>query len=450
MSRYVSHPQSVRRLPAGRYYYVPAATLQPPTVVERRMPTLLGVSAASYLASVCLASSASEAVSWIPQVIAIGATIVWFCVGVIVQGQRIRWCRPVTLYNCYFLWGITGVAVTTNIEYFLSIFQTYAKVALITWVMLQSTRTRKDVLVCCLAIAMASIVVAVLGRGEIAKALAVKAEDSAVKFRASGTLLSNSNTLGMFAAVVVMCSGFCILGYRSLFVKILSCVCLVCGLYLVAASGSRSSMLGVAGSVVALYLCHFRKAGRGAMGKKVLILLLALGLFAGTGLFLAKLPFFFRLVEGFSSVDAIMKEPRVQYFFRAVEVFVQNPITGLGWGGFALAGLGKTAKGIGHYSHSSFSEVMVATGLPGFILYFSGVYSLAMWLRRLRKSNLPKQDATAVNVIYSIVWVLILWHFVSNVDDNRLIWPLLGVFCGYLWNLDRQYGGNATSLPRKA
>ena len=449
MSRYAAHPRNLTRSIPQRYYYVPAATLRPPTVTEKRMPTLLGVSAACYLASVCLASSASEAVSWIPQAVAIGVAVMWFCVGVIVLGQRLRWCRPITLYTCYFLWGATGIAVTTNNEYFLSIFQTYVKVVLITWILFQCARTRKDVLVCCLAIALASIVVVVLGRDEIAKALAFRGDVGAAKYRASGTLLSNSNTLGIFAALVIICGGFCMLGYRSLLLKITSGVCIVCGLYLVAASGSRTAMLGVAGSVVALYWCHFRKVGKGGIGKKIAIILLCLGLFVGTGLFLMKLPFFFRLVEGFSSVHAIMKEPRVQYFFRAIGAVIENPLTGLGWGGFALAGLGRNAEGIGHYSHSSVSEVLVATGLPGFLMYYGAQFFLWKLIRDVRRLNLSVQDATAVNIIYAVFWVLLIWHSVAVLDDHRLIWPLLGVFCGYLWNLQRQYGGYGPAPARK-
>ena len=41
MSRYAAHPRNLTRSIPQRYYYVPAATLRPPTVTEKRMPTLL-------------------------------------------------------------------------------------------------------------------------------------------------------------------------------------------------------------------------------------------------------------------------------------------------------------------------------------------------------------------------------------------------------------------------
>lgn len=404
------------------------------------MPTLLGVSAATYLLSSCLVSSASEGLSWIAQAVAVGVGITWFCVGVIVQGQRIRWCSPVTFYVCYFCWGLTGIAVTTNPEYFLRIVQTYAKVVLITWVILQSTKTRKDVLVCCLAIAVAGAIVAATGRSQIARALAYReGQAHQAEARASLSLVGQANSLGMFGTLVVMCGGFCIICYRGIILRSICVVCIIAGLYLVAASGSRTAMLGIAGAAVSVYLFHFRTIGKGSIGKKIVVSVVALGLIAAAGLFISKLPFFFRLVESLSSVHAIMEEPRIQYFFKAVGVMLGDPLFGIGWGGFALEGLGRGATGAGHYSHSTVAETMSATGLPGFLLYFGGMFALWKLIRNVRKLDLPKQDQATTNIIMSFFWVLFVWHAVAVMDDHRLIWPMLGAFCGYLWNLQRLY-----------
>lgn len=431
-----------------RGQYAPIRGGQPAAVQVREptMPTFLGFASATFIMSTCLASTASESVAWIPQVVAAGVGALWICVGVILQGQRIRWISPISLYMLFCAWACTGILVTIDQEYFLGTLKTYWKVALITWVLSQTIRTRKDILACCLAITVSSIVVAILGRDQITRALnAGNVIGDAAKARANDTLLGNANYLGMFAALVILCGLTCFLAYRSLILKGLAIIGALSGLYLVAASGSRTSMLGLACGVVATFVFHFRKLGLSSITAKMAAVIFGFGLLIGTGVFITKLPFFYRMVDVLSSKEELMKEPRVRYFFTALEVISENPVFGLGLGGFALHRLGKTKLGYGHYSHTSVAETLSTTGLPGFTFYFWSLFALFQFVRRVRKMDLPKEERLVSNMVISMLAMIISFNAVAIVDTHRLIWPLCGGFAAYLWNMQQKYGMTSIS-----
>ncbi len=424
----------------GRYAPIRGAQPSEVQVREPKMPTFLGFASAMFIMSTCLASTASESVSWIPQVVALGVAVLWICVGVILQGQRIRWIKPISLYLLFCGWACTGIIVTIDQDYYLSILKTYWKVALITWILSQTVRTRKDILACCLAITVSSIVVAIVGRDQIQRALeAHKVVGDAAKARANDTMLGNANYLGMFAALVILCGMTCFLAYRSLILRGLAILGALSGLYLVAASGSRTSMLGLACGILATFIFHFRKIGLSSITAKIATVIFGLGLLVGTGVFITKLPFFYRLVDVLSSKEELMKEPRVRYFFTSLEVITENPVFGLGLGGFALHRLGKTKLGYGHYSHTSVAETLSTTGLPGFFFYFWSLFAFFQFVRRVRKLDLPKEERLVSNMIIAMLAMIISFNAVAIVDTHRLIWPLCGGFAAYLWNMQQKY-----------
>lgn len=436
-------------MPAGAYpyYEVPAQSTAAPEEFERRMPTFLGVAAGLFLGSVCLASSASEQLSWIPQLVGVGLSVCWLVVGLMIMGQPIRWSRPITLYMAYFIWACTGFLVTIEMEYFLTMWKTTLKVVLITFVVFQCVRTRKDFLFCCLAIGITSIIVIVEGRESIVRAAQYAGGErgAVAKARASETLLSNANHLGIFSVLVIGCGMACLMGYKNLLMKILGSLAMIAGLYLVAASGSRTAMVGLATGSAALYFYHFRKAGQGNLGRKLFLTVMGIGVLAGTTYYVSTLPFFFRLQSVVTEKDAREKEPRYVYFFKSLEVVAEHPVVGLGIGGFSLHRLGKSYGSLGQYTHSSISETLSATGLPGFGLYYGSQLAMFLLIRRTRKLALPKRDLAAVNMIMAILWITLAFGVVAVLMYDRFLWPFLGACCGYLCYLNQMYGHTAPS-----
>jgi hypothetical protein len=430
--------------PPSMGYYYPAAVPEPADA-EPRMPTCLGVCAAIFVGSVCIFSAAGEQYSWIPQLIAVLVAITWLVGGMIILGQPIRWSKPIVYYVLYFLWASVTILVTTNVEYWYIIWRTTAKVVVITVIVSQCVRTRKDLLACCLAICLSSFLVAFLGKQAVVQALEYSRgfRGAIADARAGTTLLGNAVNLGVYGVFVMICATFCLIGYRHFALKALALASAVAGFYLVAASGSRSAMLGMVVGAVTLYWYYIRKLGTGDLAKKAFVIAFALCFLAGTTYAVMQLPFFFRMKETIANPHFRQKEPRYVYFFNALGAVAERPLLGLGMGGFALHRLGTNARGEGHFSHSTISETLAATGVPGFALYYGSALALYLQLRRLRKQALPPREAACVDLIMAMFWVYLTIGVVLTLMYHRLVWPFLGACCGYLWNLDRR----ATQRP---
>lgn len=427
-----------RQRPTALSYAAPPLAL--PESTESAFPTFLGFLTASYLLAVCTMSMATKETSWIPQVVGLLLGLCWVVVGLFIKGQPIRWTWAMTLFVLYSVWSATGILVTIDPDFFLLMYTTQLKVCLITWVCFQCVKTRRDLLLCCVFLGVAGCIVLVQGLDSILRSLEFTGTRLTKDARAEGaTLISNANTLGEFGVLVIFGSIAGLLSYKNLIFRIFSASLGITGFYIVAASGSRTAMLGVGMLGLALYWFHFRKAENAGLGRRIVLIFLAICVIAGTVLFIAKLPFFFRLQEVFSSSENLLKEPRVQYFFTSLQVTAEHPILGLGVGGFALARLGTDNKGGGHYSHSSISEALCATGVPGFLLYFGAYFVMYRLLQQTRKLRLPKYDKAMVNMLMALFWVLMIFNAVAVIQTSRFIWPFTGAALGYIWNLRQLY-----------
>jgi hypothetical protein len=239
--------------------------------------------------------------------------------------------------------------------------------------------------------------------------------------------------------MVVLLSGFTGLwAIRSPILKLIFMAPAPIALYLIAASGSRMVMVGMLIAGAATYFLHLRHLGKGGIERKIAMLLMGAVLAGGSIYQVIKNPYFFRLQAAFADTGAIQEQPRTRYFFTGLKATAENPVFGLGIGGFALNNLGGKGRKA-HYSHSTVTETMTCTGVPGFCLYFGAQLALFNLIRKLRKAPLPKHDMAAVNMIMVAFCTLLLMSVVSVMFSNRLVIPLLGVFCGYLAALKRSY-----------
>ncbi len=446
------NPAYLPPAPAG-YYYVSEIPANDP--YEKRFPTFLGMISALYFVSVCALARYSTDVSWVPQVIGGLLGGAWIVVGLFALGQPVRWCKPITLFVLYALWGTTGMMVTINFEYYFIIWKTIIKIMMVTWVVMQCVKTRKDYLTCCFFVGVAAIVILIQGMDNILQAVSFESDkdESFNAARVTGLLIGNANNLGIFGVVSLVCSTACLLGLRSVILRTVCVGSMVSALYIVAASGSRTAMVGVLVAAVSVYFYQFRKSGGGALamsggiGKKITIAVITLMLVGGAVYYVRNLPFFFRLADVLSSREKMEEEPRYQYFKAALGAVIQHPVVGLGWGGFALAKFGTNQDRQGQYSHSSVSETLSTAGIPGFLLFYGALFALFRLLLRIRKLSLSRADKTAVNMILVHVTVLTLLSVIAVLDRDRLNWPLIGAACGYLWNLDRTYGRAPAYAP---
>lgn len=431
--------------PAGRFRpqraYAESSATGPR---EPSWPSLPALAASVYLVSVPMLSSWDEGTAWIPQVIAVGVAVIWLIFGAILGGHRIVWAPPVMLYVLWAFWAASGLMVTLNRDYFMINWRAILKVMAITWVVSQCVRTRADLLACLTSLGGASFVLFSTGAEAILKASAFSGMRETADSRAGGTLISNANDLGVFGVVVLLGSLTSLWAFRNKFLKLIALAPVPIALYLVAASGSRMAMIGVMMVGAGIYWFHLRKAGGAGVERKLAMLVVGMMLVGGSMYYVSKNPFFFRLKAQFADKNALAEQPRLQYFARGMKATAENPVLGLGLGGFALHGLGGRGN-LSHYSHSVLTETLSCTGIPGFLLYFGSQFAFFNLVRKLRKAPLPKWDGAAVNMLMVAFWTFFLMSLVSMPAANRMLWPLHGAFCGYLIVLKKRYLSSAAA-----
>ncbi len=409
------------------------------TSAESRFPSLLGFVTAFYLVAVVTMSTASESTAWVPQVVGIFLGICWVGIGVFAKAQPLAWSRPITLFALFTAWAGTGVLVTSSGDYYWNIYSTSLKVAAVTLITLQCVRTRQDLLVCNLFLGVACLVILYQGIDTIMRSIEYTGAIEKKGARAEGLLISNANDMAEFGIVVAIGSVICIIGYKNLILKAIATLAITAALYMVAASGSRMGMVGLLIASVCTYWYHFRSAAHGQIIKRLILIFLGLSMLGGTVYFVVNSPFFFRLARVASSTEAAQDEPRFQLFIAAMGATIDHPIFGLGLGGFAMNRLGTTRTGEMMISHSTISETLSCTGIPGFLFYFGSRLALYLLIRRTRMLPLTQYDRGVVNMAFPFFWVLCLFDLVAMTYQHRLIWPILGTLCGYLWNLNRQH-----------
>ena len=405
---------------------------------ERALPSLAALAAGCYLISVPLLSSWKETTAWIPQVVGLGAGLTWLVFGLVMGKTGVAWTRPILYYMAWAAWAATGLMVTINLEYFYINYRALAKVVAITWVVSQCVRTRADLLACLLMLGLTGFMVFYTGVDEILRAAAYQGSREKVGSRVEADLLSNANSMGMFGMAVLLSCLTAFWGFRARFFKLLSVAGTPIALYMIAASGSRMTMVGVMVAGATMYWYHLRKMGGQGVDRKLAMLILGTLIAIGSIIFVAKNPFFFRLRAAFADSDAVQKQPRTLYFFRGMQATAENPVFGLGLGGFAAHGLGGRGSK-GHFSHSVVTETLSCTGIPGFLLYFASQFAFYNLVRKLRKAPLPKWDMATVNMLMVVFWTFFIMNLASVPMADRLLWPLFGAFCGYLFALKKRY-----------
>lgn len=407
---------------------------------EPKYPGVLALVVALYLVSTALLSSAVRYnVSWLPQAIAVGVFPAWLVFG-LAQRRPLVLSKPIMLYLAWTVWACSGLLVPgTGIRYQTNLI-TLSKVVAITWLCTQCVRSRSDLLFCLLVLSLSAIAIYVEGADAIIKSAAYRGESEVGRVSVGATLIGNANGLAITADIFLLGNLTCFLAARRLIAKLFSLIPVPFVLYLIAASGSRTGLIGLLFIAIGTYWFHFRKIEVAALSRKLGTILMGILIAAGAIYFVVNSPFFFRLAKTFSSKEEAMKQPRFVYTLVALQATARAPIFGLGLGGFASHAL----SGIkAHYSHSTVAEVAVCTGLPGFFIYFGGQLAFYLLIRRARNTDLPPQDKTVANMMMVLFFALQFFNLVSVNYFDRLIWPLTGAICGYLEYLRRRYASES-------
>jgi O-antigen ligase len=93
---------------------------------------------------------------------------------------------------------------------------------------------------------------------------------------------------------------------------------------------------------------------------------------------------------------------RRRLYERAYDLFVENPVAGVGLGNFV------TAAGMGLYAHSDYAEVLATTGAVGGVLYFSIYVVLLRRLARLGRGTKERGDLYYVGLYRAILFTALV------------------------------------------
>jgi len=256
----------------------------------------------------------------------------------------------------------------------------------------------------------------------------------------SAGLMSNPNGAALIYGIAICILLPAIAAVRLLAVRVVAVVLLIVLLYGAVSTASRGGALGCVAPM--LYFAWFY---RGAIVRKPLLLVFLLALVAAGAVFLparlAKTEMGRRwnaavgALSGESSQGESSVEHRVSLKYKALRVAVEHPIAGVGIGNFTPYVF--RTQGETQSTHDNYLDVLVGTGLPGFILY----YSIFVWLwviaGRLRRSPFVSDGEiallamTRMFIVFRATWDLFDntgWSFKPN-------WIVIAILAGYLTGL---------------
>ena len=190
--------------------------------------------------------------------------------------------------------------------------------------------------------------------------------------RISSELL-NSNAIGMCAAYSIVINLYYIV-YKKMTLRD---VLMIPALIITIVSRSRKAIILIALGAIGVYILkNLKKKGFGVFLLKVLGGIVASILFI---LAISRLPFMQPIIGRLEDVwEMILGDGtrsnnsawiRFAYTNLGVEIFKENPITGIGIGNANI--YTQAAYGHNHYLHNNFVELLACGGIVGFLLHYS-------------------------------------------------------------------------------
>ncbi|MBI9069801.1 MAG: O-antigen ligase family protein [Salinivirgaceae bacterium] len=239
---------------------------------------------------------------------------------------------------------------------------------------------------------------------------------------------------GMIAFVILICTK------RLRTFKIIFISAIFVLFYCILRSGSRQCLLGSVLFFGSLYLYFFFNYLRKKFLTVSLISILLIIVMVVGAFFVKEMNIFdrFRRVAEWSLSGDIVGEQsvtgRVYLIQSALNKFPDNPIAGIG--------IGHATDVLGIVTHNNYTEVLLTTGLVGFVLYYS-VYFILFAKLSFLKRKLKKNKSVNEKTIFFVVWItffvfLLLELFsVSYMEKNHWLWMALMI--GYSNQKNKQY-----------
>lgn len=191
----------------------------------------------------------------------------------------------------------------------------------------------------------------------------------------------------------------------------------------VLATGSRAAVVTfgalVAGVLVLITARKIRIAAA-IMGSAILAVVVALFTSASAT---ASIPALARLAASSAQAE---QDPRLGLWMRAVDLWQQHPLVGVGLGQFGRFSIDVNGiaggTGVGYIAHNSFLSFLAEQGLPGFLLAVGGV----AWIVH-RAATAPHLSRNTRSALVLGLMVLVLQALSLNLQNIRYLWIFVGL-----------------------
>jgi O-antigen ligase len=293
-------------------------------------------------------------------------------------------------------------------------------------------RTPKHLLVLLGCYSLAGSIALALNWGEISEmrwAMEI-AKQRADRIRLDGTF-SGANRAGVFAAIVSVCSLIVFYNTRRWWRWVLLASGVGSGLIIGGLSGSRTGMLGLLLTALAVPLMAMTgERGHAVLKSAKMSLLVAIAL--GIALLsLSQLPQFDRLLRLREGVAAdTSTETRWGMAKAAFDVWKDNPITGAGFRGY-----GMVSEFEGRSAHSAFGQVLADGGSIGFALILIWYFLPATHLLHLIRHEKSRDVRRLVVGLLTFWLVFLVMSIFSHLHASRDLIPMWAGICGCVQGL---------------
>lgn len=398
------------------------------TAEDRRVPMVIPLLCA-FIASALALNAIGGGLNYVIWALGIVCTFA-FAVGSLQGGFSVP--REVFLYGGFLLWATFGAPIARISAFYWTIYTTLFQFLVMLLVVSHYVWNARTLKILLLAFLLGALTVGASGylSGEYQRS-----ED--LTARTSG-LAMNSNQFGMIlthASVILL---FLFRVSRSLLVRAAVGFLLVAAAALIIASGSRGSFVAFIIQMIVwftlVYAREWKRYPGQFLGGAVVLAAVGIALAAGFGgSALAKR--FENLTKGgaVSYTRETSTQARIDLYFRGLEVIGSHPLFGVGAGNF----IAYAPKML--YSHSNYIEVFTSVGIPGGLLYYGVMISLALRLRRLRRFyQADDRMLMVVRLAQTVLVVRLVNDFTRVTYTQKPDWILLALLIGWAHYADQR------------
>jgi O-antigen ligase len=373
----------------------------------------------SYIGAIILCSQ-SERLTIIPKFVGIIAVIIWVYYAVV---GKDKFFFPLEFKALIFWMFLTGISCVFGMDQSAAFFKyiTLLQVFLITFAFCNLIVWSKS-----LEFSMASFVFFVV-ISSVWVSLNIQSYSTS-DGRVFGTL-GNSNLFGLALLASLGILIYFIFSVKSLILKLLlSPVVLFC-FNMLLETGSRKGVLGGIVLVILMFSGKLFFLSRSRQISKALAYL-AIAFFGvvSAGTYIVSSKHYHRIERLFKAVEddsmsgaGISERGRLDLIDRGVSQAFKDPVLGIGLDNFRNID-GGLMSSVGTYSHSNYIEIMVSTGLLGFLLFYLFHYFLLLKIFRLRKMAGINERSDLFFFVATVIIVHLMYDFAMVSYYEKVSW----------------------------